>query len=170
MAWEQFGLVVFLVGLCNRDIWDRQNSPLFRRNPSSSHLLQPWINTPDILASLFKKSSVLLLMETNLYIMKKQFRKKCWFAIPLWPLMRALVSFQPWQCFHQDCKDLNPLWLLPNRLGVTSVTLQELVLLMLTRCNNIRVQEQTFLTWTTQMKSAGNWSRFPAWRKWMPHL
>ena len=36
--------------------------------------------------------------------------------------------------------------------------------------HNIRMQEQTLLTWTTQMKSAGKWSRFPAWRKWMPHL
>lgn len=36
--------------------------------------------------------------------------------------------------------------------------------------HNIRMQEQTFLTWTTQMKSAGKLSRFPAWRKWMPYL
>lgn len=89
---------------------------------------------------------------------------------PLQPLTRALASLQPWQCFYQDRKAVGLLWLLPNRLGVTSVTLQELVLLMLALYHNIRMQEQTFLTWTTQMKSSGKWSRFPAWRKWMPHL
>lgn len=69
-----------------------------------------------------------------------------------------------------ESQTVGPLWLLPNRLGVAPVTLQELVLLILTLYHNIRMQEQTFLTWTTQMKSAGKWSRFPAWRKWMPHL